>query len=45
MAQPGIIAPIASATSTLQLEDLIQAAQLELDAESLALLNQASSYA
>jgi aryl-alcohol dehydrogenase-like predicted oxidoreductase len=41
--QPGITAPIASATSIEQLNELIVAASLDLDQSSLALLDQASS--
>lgn len=40
-AQPGIAAPIASATSRTQLESLVRGARLALDAESLALLDAA----
>lgn len=43
MARPGITAPIASATSVDQLNQLIDAAKLELDSASIALLNEASS--
>ncbi len=43
MAQPAVCAPIASATSLAQLADLVQAAQLQLDAQTLALLAQASA--
>jgi len=39
MAQPGVTAPIASATSVAQLEELMGAARLELDAESLRTLD------
>jgi aryl-alcohol dehydrogenase-like predicted oxidoreductase len=42
MAQPGITAPIASATSLSQLDELVQASRLELDAETMALLDRAS---
>jgi aryl-alcohol dehydrogenase-like predicted oxidoreductase len=41
--RPGITAPIASATSVEQLQDLIAGVTLELDAESTALLDQASA--
>lgn len=44
MARPSITAPIASATSVEQLKDLIDAANLELDAEATEALNQASAY-
>jgi aryl-alcohol dehydrogenase-like predicted oxidoreductase len=39
MAQPGITAPIASATSVAQLDELMGAARLRLDAESLRTLD------
>ncbi len=42
MAQPGITAPIASATSLAQLGELVKATQLALDSETLALLARAS---
>jgi aryl-alcohol dehydrogenase-like predicted oxidoreductase len=41
--QPGITAPIASATSQAQLQDLVKASQLTLDAEALATLGTASA--
>lgn len=44
MARPGITAPIASATSTQQLNDLAEAAQLKLSGEAIELLTIASSY-
>ncbi len=44
LAQPDVTAPIASATSVQQLEELIAAAHLALDDESMALLNNASAY-
>ncbi|WP_315760610.1 aldo/keto reductase [Sphingomonas sp. Y38-1Y] len=40
-AQPGIVAPIASATSTAQLDDLIGAWSLELDADQVERLSDA----
>jgi aryl-alcohol dehydrogenase-like predicted oxidoreductase len=43
IAQPGITAPIASATSLAQLQDLVQAAQLALDSDTLRLLDAASA--
>jgi aryl-alcohol dehydrogenase-like predicted oxidoreductase len=43
MAQPGITAPIASATSLGQLQELIAAAGLQLDADAIEALNQASA--
>jgi len=42
MARPGITAPIASATSLPQLEEMIAAADLRLDAEDIERLNRAS---
>ena len=42
MAQPGITAPIASATSVLQLQELMGAARLVLDADALADLDRVS---
>lgn len=44
MARPSITAPIASATSVAQLNDLARAAELELDRGSIELLNKASAY-
>lgn len=44
MARPGITAPIASATSVEQLNDLAGATRLELDRASIDLLDQASAY-
>jgi len=43
MAQPGITAPIASATNDAQLDDLIAAAELQLDKASVQRLNEVSS--
>jgi aryl-alcohol dehydrogenase-like predicted oxidoreductase len=43
MARPGITAPIASATSVEQLNDLIEATKLELDQPAIDLLDQASA--
>ena len=43
IARSSITAPIASATSLKQLDDLIEATKLELDQESIELLNQASA--
>jgi len=43
MRQPGITAPIASATSLEQLQDLVKAAQLALDAPAMAALDAASA--
>jgi aryl-alcohol dehydrogenase-like predicted oxidoreductase len=42
IARPGITAPIVSATSLEQLNDLIEATKLELDQSSIEILNQAS---
>jgi aryl-alcohol dehydrogenase-like predicted oxidoreductase len=44
MARPSITAPIASATSVDQLNDLVRATGLQLDKASIELLNQASAY-
>jgi len=44
IARPSITAPIASATKLEQLNDLIEGANLILDAESMEILNQASEY-
>ena len=44
MARPSITAPIASATSVQQFNDLARATQLELDRASIELLNKASAY-
>jgi len=43
IAQPGITAPIASATNDKQLNDLAEAAKLKLDRTSVQRLNEASS--
>jgi aryl-alcohol dehydrogenase-like predicted oxidoreductase len=45
IARPSITAPIASATSREQLDELVGATTLQLDAESIELLNQASAEA
>lgn len=42
MARPGITAPIASASSVEQVQEIAKAAQLELDPETTALLDRAS---
>lgn len=42
-ARPSIAAPIASATSLAQFEELVAATRLELDQKSMALLDQASA--
>ena len=44
IARPSITAPIASATSVEQLNDLARATQLQLDPGSIELLNKASAY-
>lgn len=44
LAQPGVTAPIVSATSTEQLADTLKAATLKLSDEDLAELTQASAY-
>jgi aryl-alcohol dehydrogenase-like predicted oxidoreductase len=44
MARPTISAPIASATSVAQLEELMGAAKLTLDAETIAALDRASAW-
>jgi aryl-alcohol dehydrogenase-like predicted oxidoreductase len=43
MARPAITAPIASATTLDQLEELIAATRLTLDAEAVKLLDEASA--
>ena len=45
MAQPAVAAPIASATSIAQLQDLVTAARLRLDKDALAELDRASAEA
>jgi aryl-alcohol dehydrogenase-like predicted oxidoreductase len=45
LARPSITAPIVSATSIEQLNDLIASVELKLDPPSIQLLNQASAYA
>ena len=45
LAQPSVTAPIASVTNLDQLHELLSAADLKLDPESLEKLNQASAYA
>lgn len=45
LARPSVTAPIASATNLDQLHELLGAADLKLDPESLEKLNQASAYA
>lgn len=43
LARPSVTAPIASATSLVQLKDLLASLDLKLDAEALRLLNEASA--
>src|SRR5262249_52289386 len=43
IARPSITAPIASATSLEQLNELVEATKLQLDHESVELLNEASA--
>ncbi len=43
IARPGISAPIASATSVMQLHEILAATRLQLGAEDIAALNQASA--
>jgi aryl-alcohol dehydrogenase-like predicted oxidoreductase len=44
IARPSVTAPIASATNLDQLQDLFAATRLNLEADSIELLNQASAY-
>ncbi|WP_295798088.1 aldo/keto reductase [Mucilaginibacter sp.] len=44
MARPGITAPIASATTTNQLDELTKAVSLKLNSDAIDLLNSASTY-
>lgn len=44
LARPSITAPIASATSLEQLNELVEATKLKLDAQAIALLSEASAY-
>ena len=44
MARPGLTAPIASATSVAQLDELARAASLVLDAPTIAVLDRASAW-
>jgi aryl-alcohol dehydrogenase-like predicted oxidoreductase len=43
MAQPGITAPIASATSVKQLKAFVEASKLKLDRQAMELLDKASA--
>jgi aryl-alcohol dehydrogenase-like predicted oxidoreductase len=45
LVQPGVTAPIASATNEKQFADLVEAAKLELDPDSIKKLTQASAQA
>jgi aryl-alcohol dehydrogenase-like predicted oxidoreductase len=44
MARPAITAPIASATSVQQLNELLRAVSIQLDATAMKELNEASAY-
>ena len=44
IARPGITAPIASATSIKQMDELVKSTQLNLKSDAIDLLNNASSY-
>jgi aryl-alcohol dehydrogenase-like predicted oxidoreductase len=44
MVRPSITAPIASATSLEQLNELVEATKLKLDEAAIQALNQASAY-
>lgn len=44
LAQPGVTAPIVSATSTEQLADIVKAGTLSLSPEDVAELTEASAY-
>jgi aryl-alcohol dehydrogenase-like predicted oxidoreductase len=44
MARPGITAPIASATNTKQLKDIIASTELRLNSQDIELLNNVSNY-
>lgn len=44
IARPSVTAPISSATSPEQLEELVKAAELKLDDQAIALLNTASAW-
>ncbi|TIX34500.1 MAG: aldo/keto reductase, partial [Mesorhizobium sp.] len=43
MARPGVTAPIASATTTAQVDSLVRAASLKLGADDIAALDRASA--
>ena len=43
MTRPAVVAPIASATSVAQLEDILASTRLTLDAEALTELDKAST--
>ena len=44
MARPGLAAPIASATSVVQVTELMASARLQLDAKAMTRLDRASAY-
>ncbi|MFS2116964.1 aldo/keto reductase, partial [Herbaspirillum frisingense] len=44
IARPSVTAPIASATSLAQLDELVAATRLQLSREDIAALDQASAY-
>jgi aryl-alcohol dehydrogenase-like predicted oxidoreductase len=44
IARPGVTAPIASATSLDQMNELMKSLELELDPSAIELLNRASAY-
>jgi aryl-alcohol dehydrogenase-like predicted oxidoreductase len=44
LARPSVTAPIASATSIEQLNDLLEATRLELDSPAIQLLNEVSEW-
>lgn len=44
IARPSVTAPIASVTSLIQLEDLVKAANIRLNIEDIAILDQASAW-
>ena len=43
IARPSVTAPIASATSLEQVAELVEAAEIELDADSIAMIDAAST--
>lgn len=44
IARPSVTAPIASVTNLLQLQDLVKAANIKLDVEDIAILDEASAW-